>query len=109
MMDAIAMPKDMMKRKEAMKKRLASLGKNNPVVQKAMKMQDPPEEDMKWKHWQMVDELVSAARREYFDKEGGDMNKCVGHLAEALSKLASQKGIDKGKSKHNNDEDDDDY
>jgi len=110
MMDSpMGMSKEFQKRKEAMKKRLVSLGKNNPVVAKAVKNQEPPQEDTKWKEWQIVDELVSAARREYFDKEGGKMNECIANLASALSKLASQKGLDKGKEKHNNDDIDEDY
>ena len=89
--------KEMQKRRDAMKKRLASLGKNNPVVVGAMKMQDPQNEDMKWKNWQVVDELVSSARREYMQKENGSMKQCLTNLATALSKLASKETLDKGK------------
>lgn len=102
-------PDDHQKRKAVMKRRLLSLGKNNPVVSQAIKSQEPPQEDTKWKNWQIVDELVSAARREYFDKEDGSMKMCVGHLANALSKLAINAGVDKGKAKHNNDERNEDY
>ena len=96
-MDEVIPSKSHEKRKEAMKKRLFSLGKNNPVVVKAIKSQDPPMEDMKWKNWAIVDELVSAARHEYFNKEGSSMSKCVANLATALSNLASKKTLDKGK------------
>jgi len=110
MMDSpVGMSKEYQRKKEAMKKRLILLGKKNPVVAKAVKNQEPPKEDIKWKEWQIVDELVSAARREYFDEEKGEMNECIANLASALSKLASQKGIDKGNQKHNNDDIDEDY
>lgn len=100
---------DYQKRRQAMKSRLVKLGKDNPVVSKAVKMQEPPEEDKRWKNWEIVDELVSAARREYFDKEGGNMSGCLVNLSKALSKLASQKGIDSSKNKVNNDDSDEDY
>jgi hypothetical protein len=109
MMDAVPMKDNYQKRKEAMKKRLASLGKGNPVVAKAVKAQEPPEEDKKWKDWQIVDELVSAARREYMDEKGKSMNECVSNLANALSKLASKKGLDTRSKKHNNEDIDEDY
>jgi len=91
MMDSPTPNSDFQKRREAMKKRLVSLGKDNPVVARAMKAQEPPQEDTKWKEWEVVDELVSAARREYFDKDGGEMGECVANLSKALSKLASEK------------------
>jgi hypothetical protein len=100
---------DFQKRRAAMAKRLTSLGKDNPIVAKAVKAQEPPKEDTKWKEWQIVDELVSAARRQYFDKENCSMGDCVGDLAEALSKLASKKGLDKGNSKVENDDNNEDY
>lgn len=104
------MDKEMQKKREAMKSRLAALGKNNPVVMGAMKMQDPHHEDMKWKNWQVVDELVSAARREYMDKENGSMKECVINLATALSKLASKTPLDKGKKRvENGNSKDEDY
>jgi len=111
MMDSpmMAMDKEMKKKKEAMKKRLASLGMDNPVVKSAMKSQDPMQHDKKWQEWNVVDELVSAARRKYFDGEGESMGKCVGNLADALSKLASKAHIDKGMSKMNNRSSDEDY
>jgi len=84
-------PNEYQKRRDAMAKRLVTLGKDNPVVAKAISAQKPPEMDEKYKNWEIVDELVSAARREYMDKEGGSMNKCVANLANALSKLASKK------------------
>lgn len=105
----MSMKDDYQKRKAAMKKRLSSLGAKNPVVAKAIKAQEPPQEDTKWKEWQIVDELVSAARQEYMHKEGGEMNECVANLAKALSGLASKKGVDNGKAKHNNDDVDEDY
>lgn len=110
MIDAMPMmDKEMQKKRMVMKNRLSSLGKNNPVVMKAMKMQDPPETDTKWKNWQIVDELVSAARREYFDKEGGKMNECLANLSQALGKLASKKPLDNGNSKSENNGSNEDY
>lgn len=112
MMDAMPMTdweKKNKKRKEAMKKRLASLGKDNPVVARAVKNQEPPQEDTKWKNWNVVDELVSAARREYFDKEGSSMSKCIANLATALQKLSGTKGLDTAAAKDNNSELEEDY
>lgn len=86
----IAPSNDFQKRRNAMKGRLASLGKDNPVVAEAMKRQDPPQEDAKWKNWNIVDELVSAARKEYFDEKGESMKDCLTNLSQALSKLASK-------------------
>lgn len=109
-MDSIgSMPKEMLKKRAAMKQRLAKLGSNNPVVKGAMKMQEPPMEDTKWKNWQIVDDLVSAARKEYFKEEGESMSDCVSYLAKAFAKLASQKGLDNGKKKEENDDSDEDY
>lgn len=105
----VGMSKDYQKRKEAMKKRLASLGKGNPVVAAAVKNQEPPQEDTKWKNWNIVDELVSAARHSYFKEEGESMQDCVANLASALSKLASKKGLDNGNGKVENDDIDEDY
>ena len=97
------------KRKEAMKKRIASLGKSNPVVARAVKNQNPPEEDVKWKNWNVVDELVSAARQEYFKNEKeSSMNECVAHLAAALQKLSGKRGLDTASAKDNNSDQDED-
>lgn len=105
----VAINKDYQKRRDAMKHRLTALGKSNPVVAKAMKNQEPPQEDTKWKNWNIVDELVSAARREYFDKDGGKMGECLANLASALSKLASKKPIDTKNSGGDNSNNEDDY
>lgn len=109
MMDSPSMPKEMLKKRAAMKARLEKLGKDNPVVKGAMKMQEPPMEDTKWKEWQIVDDLVSAARKEFFKEEGESMSDCVAYLAKAFAKLASQKGIDKGNKKEENDDNNEDY
>ena len=100
--------KENRKKKEAMKKRLLSLGKDNPVVAKAIKQQEPPMEDKKWANWDVVDTLVSAARREYFDKEDANLQTCVSNLSRALAKLASKKPIDKVSGKMENDYTDED-
>lgn len=108
-MDSPTISKDYQKRKQAMKQRLASLDKKNPVVAAAIKNQEPPQEDTKWKNWNVVDELVSAARHEYFKEEGESMQDCVANLASALSKLASKKGLDKGNQTVENDDSNEDY
>lgn len=100
--EVAAKPESMKKRRAAMKKRLATLGKNNPVVAEAIKNQEPYQEDVKWKAWRVVDELVSAARQKYLDKEGASMKECVANLASALSKLASKKGLSEEKTKDEN-------
>lgn len=110
-MDApmMKMDKEMQKKREAMKKRLAALGKDNPVVAAAVKNQDPVSHDQKWQDWNVVDELVNAARRKFFDGEGEKLSGCLTNLGNALLKLASNKGIDTGKKSANNDDSDEDY
>lgn len=97
------------KRKAAMAKRIASLGKGNPVIAQAVKSQKPPEQDNRWKNWEIVDELVSAARKRYFDEEGEKMNVCISNLSKALAKLATQKGLDKSSGKSDTVFSDEDY
>ena len=103
--------KERAKKRAAMILRLSSLGKDNPIVSKAIKSQQPMNSDLKYKSWEVVDELVSAARREYFDKEDGSMKDCLLNLGKALTKLSSKSPIDNGKSKVQNkyveDEDED--
>jgi len=108
-MEMPSISKEYQKKKDVMAKRLSALGKDNPIVAKAVKAQQPPMEDTKWKEWQIVDELVSAARREYFDKEGGNMSACISSLADALEKLSTKLGVDKKKAKGNNVSNEEDY
>lgn len=103
------MHKEMEKKRKAMQSRLSKLGTDNPVVKLALKNQQPPMEDTKWKNWEIVDELVRAARKEYFDKENGSMNDCVANLAKALTKLAMSKSIDNNKNMDHNNSVDEDY
>ena len=56
------MDKEMKKRKEAMQKRLEKLGTGNPVVSQAVKTNKPHENTGEW---DIVEELVSAARKRY--------------------------------------------
>lgn len=55
--------KEMEKRKEALKARLGSINKNNPVVAHALKQQDPKKDVHT--AFSVVDALVSAARDKY--------------------------------------------
>jgi len=97
------------KRKTAMKKRLMAMGKGNPVVAEAIKNQEPPQEDKKWQNWQIVDELVNAARHKYMNEEKGDLKKCLNNLAQALVKVDTKHTVDKKNGKNNNEDTDEDY
>src|SRR3990167_10570392 len=82
--------KEMKKKQEAMKKRLASLGTGNPVVKMAIEEQDPEKHQKLHQQFAPVDELVMAARKKFMDD--GDFKTCIRNLAEALGRLAGAKG-----------------
>ena len=102
--------KEMKKKQEAMKKRLASLGTGNPVVKMAMEEQDPEKHEKLHQEFAPVDELVMAARKKFM--EDGNFKACIRNLADALGKLAGAKGsagIDSGENKVQNKETEADY
>ena len=94
-MDMEQSHKEMEKKRKAMQGRLSKLGTDNPVVKQALKDSNPKHNENKWQNWQIVDSLVSAARKEYMEEEDKDMMSCVGNLAKALTKLASSKSSPK--------------
>src|SRR3990167_8466863 len=82
--------KEYKKRQEAMKKRLAALRTDNPVVKMAIEEQDPEKHQKLHQQFAPVDELVMAARKKFMDD--GDFKTCIRNLAEALRRLAGAKG-----------------
>jgi hypothetical protein len=52
---------------------------------------------------------VNGARKEYFDEQGESLKDCLTYLSQALSKLASKKGIDNGNSKGDTNDNNEDY
>ena len=72
--------KEYEKKQKAMKKRLVALGKENPVVQKAIERQEPHDS---MEAFEIVHELVSAAMSEYEEK-GGSPAQCMKNLGKAI-------------------------
>lgn len=102
------MDKEYKKRQAAMKKRLKSLGSDNPVVSQAIKDNEPQRDT--YKEFAVVDELVSAARNKY--RVDGNFKACVQNLSEALGKLASgenSEGLDTGDNKGENKKSEENY
>lgn len=94
-----SLSKEEKQRKEAMQKRLEKIDKDNPVVKKAIKNQEPsdPYED-----FEVVHELVSAAFGTYSEK--GNLKQCMLDLGDAIIKAA--KNIKGGRSKKSHNDDD---
>lgn len=88
------MDKEMKKRQEAMKSRLAGL-KSNPVTDQAVKQNQPKKDS--YQTFRPVDELVSAARNNF--ERDGQLKTCLTHLGNAILDLAKSGGLDKGASK----------
>lgn len=77
----------------AMQKRIQSLP-SNPVTESAKKsMKVQMGENDVWKQFEIVDKLVSSARKQVTD--GETFGKTMGHLADAIRGL-----VDKGGKKH---------
>lgn len=73
---------DMKKRRAAMTKRLKDLGRDNPVVEKALENQEPKDH---YADFEPVHELVSAAYAKY--EESGHLKDCLVDLGSAITKL----------------------
>lgn len=95
----VDMDKEMDKRREAMRKRLEKLGKDNSVVSQAVASNKPRTDSS---DWDIVEELVSAARKKYH--EGGNLNKCAVDLANAILSVAKKGGLDSKKESVDNNE-----
>lgn len=80
------MDKEMKKKREAMKKRLSSINDSNPVVDKAIKKQDPNDA---YEDFDIVNELVSAAMAKY-SEDGGSLSQCMKDLGKAIISAASK-------------------
>lgn len=81
------------KREQALLKRLQKLPKKNEIVKLAIKRKKADvNRDEMWKQFDVVEELVSAARKSCMD--GEDFSETVMDLAEALKAL-----VDKGSQK----------
>jgi hypothetical protein len=67
-----------------MQKRLSKIDKENPVVKKAIKDQEPSDP---YGDFEVVHDLVSAAFSIY--AEHGNLKKCMKDLGDAITKAAS--------------------
>lgn len=82
--------KDRKQREKALLARLNKLPKDNPIAKMAVKHQRADiNQEQSWQQFQIVDELVSAARKCVAD--GDDFDEAVVNLADALNSLVGTK------------------
>lgn len=84
------MDKSYKKRQAALRKRLALLPKDNPVVKKAKKRLNREDESDRYAEFEVVHDLVSSASAEFVDGEMS-FKVAVKNLGEALLALAKNK------------------
>lgn len=97
---------DMNKRKKVMQTRLKKLGTANPVVERAVKKNNPEREGA-YDDFDIVHELVSAAYAKYAESDE-PLSECLLSLADALKKAAGNTDDEEDTSDEADDEEESD-